>query len=70
MIQPILYVLFVGVLFGVQWKLMKKSVQTRDYVTVVLLFALCAAVGVSLALGLQLTSPTMLLQQWLSSLVK
>ncbi|MFC4808186.1 hypothetical protein [Paenibacillus sp. GCM10023250] len=53
-----------------QWKLMKKSVQTRDYVTVVLLFALCAAVGVSLALGLQLTSPTMLLQQWLSSLVK
>ncbi|WP_308636482.1 hypothetical protein [Paenibacillus silvisoli] len=65
-----MYVLLVSFLLWGQWKLMKPTAQKKDYVTVGLILSLAIVIGLCLSMGMQLTSPDMMLQRWLSQLVK
>ncbi|RAP73540.1 hypothetical protein [Paenibacillus montanisoli] len=70
MMMAIMYVFFVVVLLWIQFKLMKKTAQTKDYVTVGLILSMSVIVGVCLTMGIPLMSPTMMLEKWLSAWVK
>ncbi len=70
MMNIAMYSFSVAFLFWVQLKLMKKTAQMQDYVTVGLILTLSTVVGLFLAMGIQIMSPSMILQKWLSILVK
>ncbi|SEO00686.1 hypothetical protein SAMN05518847_105231 [Paenibacillus sp. OV219] len=70
MMNIVMYSLLVAILYWVQLKLMKKMARTRDYVVVGLILTLTTIVGICLAMGIQLTSPTMILQKWILDVVK
>lgn len=70
MTSIVMYSFFVALLFWVQLKLMKKTAQMKEYVTVGLILTMSTVVGLCMAMGFQIMSPSMILQKWLSIFVK
>lgn len=65
-----MYSFFVAFLFWLQLKLIKKTAQMKEYVTVGLILTLSTVVGLCMTMGIQIMSPSMILQKWLSILLK
>jgi hypothetical protein len=70
MTNIVMYSFFAALLFWVQLKLMKKTAQMKEYVTVGLILILSTVVGLCMTMGFQIMSPSMILQKWISIFVK
>ncbi len=70
MTNIVMYSFFVALLFWVQLKLMKKTAQMKEYVTVGLILTMSTVVGLCMTMGFPIMSPSMILQKWLSIFVK
>lgn len=70
MMNVTMYSFSVGVLCWIQLKLMRKTARPRDYVLAGVIIMASILVGLCLAMGIQLMSPSMLLEKWLKPFMR